>query len=125
RFQFRPLPRIAQVAPAFGVVLTELNGDDACDLYLAQNFFTPQLETGRMDGGISLLLDGRGDGSFEAVDPAQSGLVVPGDAKGLATLDLDGDHRHDLLLGINNDRPAAFVNRASTSGHLLAVRLRA
>jgi hypothetical protein len=125
RFQFRPLPRIAQVAPAFGVVLTELNGDDDCDLYLAQNFFTPQLETGRMDGGISLLLDGRGDGSFEVVAPAQSGLVVPGDAKGLATLDLDGDHRHDLLLGINNDRPAAFVNRASTGDHLLAVRLRA
>ena len=33
RFEFRPLPRLAQVAPSFGVVLTELDGDGHCDLF--------------------------------------------------------------------------------------------
>jgi hypothetical protein len=124
RFRFQPLPRIAQVAPTFGIILTELNGDGRCDAYLAQNFFTPQIETGRMDGGISLLLDGQGDGTFQPVDSAISGLVVPGDAKGLATLDLDGDLQPDLLVSVNDDRPAAFLNRAAPPENIVTVRLR-
>ena len=77
-----------------------------------------------MDGGISLLLKGRGDGSFEPVLPADSGIVVAGDAKGLVTTDLDGDHRPDLLVGINNDRAQAFLNRTSMAGSMITVRLR-
>jgi hypothetical protein len=52
-FVFRPLPRLAQAAPAFGVVLTDVDADGHNDLLLAQNFFGPQPETGRMDGGLS------------------------------------------------------------------------
>ena len=122
-FQFRPLPRLAQVAPAFGVVLTEWDGDGHADVYLAQNFFTPQVETGRMDGGVGLLLKGRGDGSFDPVMPMESGIVVPGDAKGVATTDLDGDHRPDLLVTVNNDQPQAFVSRIAKSNPLLTIRL--
>jgi hypothetical protein len=58
RFQFVPLPTLAQASPGFGVVLTEVNGDGFADVYMVQNFFSPQLETGRMDGGLSLLLTG-------------------------------------------------------------------
>ena len=36
-----------------------------------------------MDGGLSLLLKGQGDGTFRCVWPDRSGLVVPGDAKSL------------------------------------------
>src|SRR6185369_8744905 len=82
-FTFRALPRLAQVAPAFGVALTDVDGDGKLDLCLAQNFLGPQPETGRMDGGLSLLLRGNGDGSFTPVWPNESSLVVPGDAKGL------------------------------------------
>jgi hypothetical protein len=71
-------------------VLTEVDGDGHADAYIVQNFFGPQLETGQMDGRLSLLLRGRGDGIFTAVRPAQSGLVVPEDAKGLAVTDLTG-----------------------------------
>ena len=76
-----------------------------------------------MDGGIGLLLRGRGDGSFDPVPPLESGIVVPEDAKGLITTDLDGDQRPDLLVGLNNDRPRAFVNRTPTADRLITVRL--
>ena len=51
RFEFIPLPRLAQIAPCFGLVFLEANGDDTIDLYVSQNFYGPQRETGRMAGG--------------------------------------------------------------------------
>ena len=82
-FTFQPLPRLAQISPAYGVAVAELNGDGIPDLVLAQNFFSPQPETGDMDGGLSLVLLGAGDGTFRPLWPGESGLIVPGDAKAL------------------------------------------
>ena len=38
--------------------IRDRTGDEFTDLYLVQNFFGPQIETGQMDGGLSLLLTG-------------------------------------------------------------------
>jgi enediyne biosynthesis protein E4 len=120
-FQFKPLPRIAQISPSFGVTVTEVDGDGHPDIYLVQNFFSPQLETGRMDEGLSLLLRGRGDGSFEAVSPARSGLIVSGDAKSLTTTDINNDGKPDFVVGVNNSPVVAMTNMGNQK--LLAVRL--
>ena len=48
QFSFQKLPRIAQVAPCFGIVIEDMNGDSFPDLLLAQNFYQTQVETGRM-----------------------------------------------------------------------------
>ena len=123
RFDFRPLPRLAQVAPGFGVVLTEVDGDGDTDLYLVQNFFSPQPETGRMDGGMSLLLLGGGDGTFRPVGPDRSGLVVTGDAKGLACTDLNRDGWADFVATVNDNEPAMFLSRGRDDVRVLEVRL--
>jgi hypothetical protein len=118
-FKFRPLPRLAQAAPSFGVVITDIDGDGRPDLYLAQNFFGPQSETGHMDGGVSLLLRGNGDGTFTPVQPKESGLLVPGDAKSLVVTDLNGDGWPDFVVGVNDGEPLAFVNRGSMKDRVL------
>ena len=41
-FGFHPLPRIAQIAPTFGIVAEDFDADGKIDLMLAQNFFSPQ-----------------------------------------------------------------------------------
>jgi hypothetical protein len=123
RFTFHPLPRLAQTSPAFGVALTDADGDGLTDIVLAQNFFTPQPETARMDGGVSLLLLGRGGGRFEPVRPDRSGIVVPGDAKSLVVTDLNGDGREDLIFGINDGELMTFENR-STQNRRFEVRLK-
>ena len=109
RFTFSPLPRMAQVSPACGIAVTDANGDGNLDLYLVQNFFGPQLETGRMDGGISLLLTGDGAGNFDPVWPDESGLIVPGDATDLEVADFDGNGAPDFIIGVNDDVPLLFL----------------
>ncbi len=103
KFTFEPLPRLAQIAPGFGVVAGEFDGDGRTDLAIAQNFFSPQPETGRMDGGLSLLLSGNGDGTFRAHPPSRSGIVVSGDASALTTADHNGDGAPDLHFAINSE----------------------
>jgi hypothetical protein len=122
RFKFQPLPRLAQVAPAYGVAVEDVDADGHPDIYLVHNFYSPAPETGRMDGGLSLLMKGDGKGSFTPTWPDASGLVVPGDAKSLTVTDLNGDERPDFVVGVNNGEVLAFENR-STGGSPLMVRL--
>ena len=122
-FTFQPLPRLAQISPGFGVVMTEVDGDGHADLYIAQNFYTAQRETGHMDGGVSQLLLGRGDGTFEPVWPDRSGLMVPGDGMGLTATDLNDDGWPDFVVGVNNEPIKMFINRGHESNRTFALSL--
>ena len=122
-FAFKPLPRIAQIAPVFGLTFTEANGDGFPDLILAQNFFGSQRETGHMDGGVSLLLSGDGGGNFAPVWPDQSGISVPGDATSLTTTDFNHDGAPDLFIGVNAAEQATLDHSGSTAQNTLCLRL--
>jgi hypothetical protein len=114
-FRFQPLPRIAQIAPLQGLVAGDFDGDGKADIYAVQNSYAPIPVVGRFDGGLSQLLRGDGHGHFAPVPPGESGLLVPGDAKALVVLDLDGDGWPDFLLTRNG---------AAAGRHALSVRLR-
>ncbi|MGI9241395.1 MAG: FG-GAP-like repeat-containing protein, partial [Verrucomicrobiales bacterium] len=124
RFEFRPLPRLAQISPVFGLAFTEADGDGRPDLYLVQNFFGPQRETGRMGGGVSLLLLNREHG-FEPVWPNRSGLLVPGDATSLCVTDLNQDGLADFHVGINDGTPLAFEASPRRRADTLCLQLQA
>ena len=111
KFEFKPLPRLAQIAPSFGLAFLEADGDGKIDLYLSQNFYGPQRETGRMAGGVGLLLLGNGDGGFREVGPRRSGIVIPGDARGAVAVDIDGDGKDDLAVAVNNDLVRLILNQ--------------
>jgi hypothetical protein len=125
QFRVQPLPRLAQNSPGFGAVMLDADADGALDAYVAQNFFGPQLETGRMDGGVSLLLLGDDDAQLSAVWPNQSGLIVPGDATSVSLTDINGDGWPDLIVATNQGPVHAFVRNvtASLGKRSLAVRL--
>ncbi len=122
RFSFRPLPRLAQVSAVFGLAFSDFNADGNMDLALAQNFYSPQPETGNIDGGLGLILRGEGDGSFQPLRVDQSGFLLPGDAKALALTDVNADSRPDLVATVNSSVPKIFLNQAA-EGRSLVVRL--
>ena len=107
KFQFEPLPRIAQISPGFSVAVSEFNGDPYPDVYLVQNSFSPQIETGRHDGGLSQLLVGQRDGTLAVVPARRSGLSIWGDAKSLAARSLWQPHRRRSESHFRNHRPPA------------------
>ena len=123
-YRFAPLPRIAQVAPLQGIVAGDFDGDGRADIYAVQNSYGTIPSVGRFDGGLSQLLRGDGHGHFTPVPPAESGLIVPGDAKALVVLDLDGDGWPDFLITRNNDTTLAYRNQGVPGRHPLRVFLR-
>ena len=68
-------------------------------------------------------MQGDGRGNFTPAPPAESGLVVPGDAKALAVLDLDGDGWPDFLVTRNNGTTLAFRNHGVPGRHSLRILL--
>ncbi len=101
-FDFRPLPVEAQLAPTFGTSAIDANGDGYPDLVLSQNFYPLNLEMQRMDGSLGLLLVGSKQGTFQAVGPAESGLMQRVDARALGFTDLNGDGFPDIVLAPND-----------------------
>ena len=122
-FRFEPLPRIAQISPFQGTVAGDFEGGGRAGIFAVQNSYAPIRSVGRFDGGLGQLIRGDGKGLFTAVPAAESGLVVPGDAKALAVLDLDGDGWPDFLVTRNNDSMLAFRNNGAPGRRMLRIQL--
>jgi len=122
-FHFEALPQMAQIAPIQGLVAGDFDGDGHADIYAVQNSYAPIPSVGRFDGGLSQLLRGDGRGHFTAVPPVESNLIVPGDAKALAVLDLDQDGGPDFLVTRNNSTMLAFRHNGVGGRHFFKVVL--
>jgi len=122
-YRFTPLPRLAQLAPIHGMVAGDVDGDGRADLVFVGNSYAPIPETGRFDGAVGWVLRGDGHGGFTPVPPAESGFVVPGDARALAAADLDQDGWPDFFVTRNNDTALYFQNRSRSGRHSFGVAL--
>jgi hypothetical protein len=110
-FELRPLPVEAQLAPVYGAVAQDFDGDGRTDIVLAGNLFGVTPILGRYDASYGLFLRGSGDGRFTAVDMEASNLLIEGQVRHLQTLrSAKGDQ---LIVVARNDSTLQFVR---TSG---------
>jgi hypothetical protein len=121
RFEPRPLPPAAQLAPAFAAVVGDFDGDAREDLFLGQNFSATEIETPRFDAGVGVVLLGDGRGGFRPLGVREAGIRVFGDQRGAAAADYDADGRLDLAVSQNGAFTTLWRNRGAVPG--LRVRL--
>ena len=105
-FTLVPLPPEAQLAPVYGILAQDLDGNGKPDLLLAGNFDGVQPSIGRMSASYGLLLRGDGKGQFTPVPAMQSGFLVHGQARDIQPV---RTRRGDLyVVTRNNDRALVF-----------------
>jgi hypothetical protein len=102
KFEFRALPRICQIAPSRSNTLADLDNDGDLDIVLGQNFFGPQAETGRYDGGLSQVLRNNGQGQFSPVSAFKSGVSVREAVTATEVCDANNDGKPDIVFAVNN-----------------------
>jgi hypothetical protein len=116
RFEARPLPLDAQMAPAFYAGIADFDGDGKEDLFLTQNFFETEGATPRYDAGRSLMLTGNGSGNLKPLTGQASGVAVYGEQRGAGYADFDADGRLDLAISQNGAATRLFRNVGAAPG---------
>ncbi len=86
KFSLSALPNLAQIAPIKGIIAHDVDGDGHLDLIVAGNLYDAEPNTPRADAGNGLWLRGNGRGHFTPVPPSESGLLVPLNVAGLASI---------------------------------------
>ena len=115
-FRMETLPKLAQISPGYGVCVSDFDSDGFQDILMATNFFGSQPETGYMDGGLGWFLKGSRDKQFQVSWPNESGVVVDGDANGLAIADIDNDGDMDAIFAVNNQPFLLLKNESDLPG---------
>lgn len=113
KFKFKPLPGGAQIAPAYGIVMTDFNFDGKCDAFVLQNETSPSMRNpDPANNGVSRLYLGTGNprNPLLPMGPDESGLVLFGNGRAAVVTDLNADSRADLICTMNNADPAPFMN---------------
>ncbi len=119
-FELTALPIAAQVAPIFGMLPTDYNGDGNLDVLVVGNSYATETSIGKYDALKGLILVGDGQGKFETISASQSGFLVDSDAKGLAAI-MDKHGQMNYLVSSNQAALKVFQKKSSNQHEIIPV----
>lgn len=106
QFTKTALPVAAQLSPAYGILVKDVDEDGKKDILLGGNFYESKPETGIYDASYGLLLKGDGKGGFIAVKHEQSGVYVRGAVRDI--IEINAGKKNILIWALNN-RPVVIT----------------
>ncbi|WP_020567186.1 VCBS repeat-containing protein [Neolewinella persica] len=86
RLKLMPLPKEAQFSAIRSAVCRDFDGDGTIDILSGGNLYQSEVETPRADAGIGLVLQGLGQGKFQAMPSSASGLAKRTDLREIRTV---------------------------------------
>jgi len=110
-FAIHELPFMVQLSSVNAIECIDINKDGFMDLVMGGNKsgFLPQF--GRLDASFGHVMINNGKGDFTWLDPASSGLDIPGEIKDIKTI--TNNNGTYLLFLRNNDYPVLYsVNKS-------------
>ncbi|MEK6480993.1 VCBS repeat-containing protein [Catalinimonas sp. 4WD22] len=107
RFKLIELPKQAQIAPIYGILIEDFDGDGNLDVLLSGNDFGTEVVSGRYDASTGIFLKGNGQGNFTPMLPLNTGLLVDKNAKGAASIQVKGQ---PVYLFANTNGPLQAYN---------------
>lgn len=106
QFRLSALPTMAQIAPMYGTMVGDYNGDGHLDVLAVGNFYSSEAFSGQYDASMGWFLAGDGKGNFTNIASRESGFHIKGDAKSLVGLRLADQEL--IMVGIN-DGPLSIL----------------
>jgi hypothetical protein len=107
KFVFKPLPLAAQFSKINSIITDDFNKDGIPDIFIAGNFFPYRIQLGKSDASFGVWLKGKGNGIYEAEDPAQTGCYADGDVR--AVVEVRNKAGDRLLVIAKNDAAVQVI----------------
>ena len=119
KFVLKPLPMEAQIAPVFGTLANDFNGDGFLDVLLVGNSEAFETYTGPYNASMGTLLLGNGQGDFSYVPQSESGLYLEHDQKALGTINAGKENL--IVLTNNNAKTQLLQSSYQENGKYIAL----
>jgi hypothetical protein len=93
-FKLKNMPKEAQLSSIKSIVVEDVDNNGIQDVLLAGNEYNTEVETGRIDAGIGVLLKGSKEFKYKAVPVTQSGFFVSGDVRQIQPIKINGNNSY-------------------------------
>ena len=101
KFDLKPLPNEAQLAPVYATLSRDYNNDGATDILLGGNLYKVKPEVGIYAGSRGLYLRGDKNGGFKPVSKNESGIDIKGEIRNMSFTNIKG--KNSIIITLNSD----------------------